>query len=58
MSLTPVAVCMIVLGALLLFIGGFGCFGACTGRHGLLNFYLILLLIIIVLEVAVIVYGG
>lgn len=55
-SLTPVAVCMIVLGALLLFIGGFGCFGACTGRHGLLNFYLILLLIIIVLEVAVIVY--
>lgn len=55
-SLTPVAVCMIVLGALLLFIGGFGCFGACTGRHGLLNFYLILLLVIIVLEVAVIVY--
>lgn len=56
-NLTPVAIFLIVLGALLLFIGCFGCFGAITGRHGLLNVYLILLAIIIILEVAVLIYG-
>jgi len=56
-SLTPAAVCLIILGVLLLLIGCFGCFGAITGRHGLLNVYLILLGIIIILEVAVLIYG-
>lgn len=56
-SLTPVAVFLIILGVLILFIGCFGCFGAVTGRHGLLNFYLILLLIIVVLEIAVLIFG-
>jgi len=56
-SMTPAAVCLIVLGVLLFFIGCFGCFGAVTGKHSLLNIYLILLGIIVILEVAVFIYG-
>jgi len=56
-NLTPVAIALIILGALLLFIGCFGCFGAITGRHGLLNVYLGLLALIVLLEIAVLIYG-
>jgi len=56
-SLTPAAVCLIILGVALLFIGSFGCFGAITGRHALLNVYLILLGIIVILEIAVLIFG-
>ncbi|KAL5254465.1 hypothetical protein ACHWQZ_G014040 [Mnemiopsis leidyi] len=56
-SLTPAATCLIILGVLLMLVGGFGCFGACTGRHGLLNVYLALLGIIVILEIAVLIYG-
>lgn len=56
-NLTPAAVCLIVLGCLLFFIGCFGCFGAITGKHNLLNIYLILLGIIVILEIAVFIYG-
>lgn len=56
-SLTTPAVCLIILGALLFIISCFGCFGAITGRLSLLNVYLVLLGIIIVLEIAVLIYG-
>jgi len=57
LSLTPVAIAMIVLGGLLLLIGLFGCCGAMTGNRGMLNIYFVFMLIIIVLEIVVIVLG-
>ena len=56
-DVTTSAIAMIVLGVLILMIGCFGCFGAVTGKHGLLNVYLIGLLVIIIIEVAFIIYG-
>ena len=41
----------------MLFVGCFGCFGACTGKHGTLNVYLVLLGIIVLLEIAILIYG-
>lgn len=57
LSLTPVAIAMIVLGVLLLLIGLFGCCGAMTGNRGMLNIYFVFMLIIIVLEILVIIFG-
>lgn len=54
---TTSAIALIVLGVLILMIGCFGCFGAITGKHGLLNVYLIGLLVIVIIEAAIIIYG-
>jgi len=51
------AIALIVLGVLILMIGCFGCFGAITGKHGLLNVYLIGLLVIIIIELGILIYG-
>lgn len=56
-SLTPTAIAFIVLGILLLLVATFGCFGACTGRHALLNWYIGMILVVIVLEIIVLIYA-
>ncbi|KAL5254466.1 hypothetical protein ACHWQZ_G014041 [Mnemiopsis leidyi] len=54
--ITPAGTCLVVLGVLLMLVGCFGCFGAITGRHQLINIYLMVLGVIIILEIAVIIF--
>eukprot|EP00116_Pleurobrachia_bachei_P003644 sb/3463906/ len=56
-DVNAIAYALIVLGVILLFVSLFGFFGACTGKHGLLNFYLILLGVVVALLVAALIYG-
>lgn len=56
-DVTTLAIAVIVLGVLLLLIGFFGCFGACTGKNSLLNVYMIGLLVIVLVEIAILIYG-
>jgi len=56
-DVNAIAYALIVLGVVLLFVSCFGFFGACTGKHGLLNFYLILLGVVVALLVAALIYG-
>ena len=48
---------MMVIGGVLLLVGMLGCCGACTGKTGLLNFYFIIVFLVVVLEIVIIVLG-
>jgi len=53
-NVNAVLIPMLVLGGLLLLVGLIGCLGACTGKTGLLNFYFIVVMVVVILEVALI----
>jgi len=57
LSLNPVSIALIVLGALLIIIGMFGYSGARSGSRRVLNVYLFLMITIVILEIGVIALG-
>ena len=48
---------MMVIGGVLFLVGVAGCFGAATGKSGLLNIYFVVLFVVLVLEIIVVVLG-
>ena len=48
---------MMVIGGVLFLVGVAGCFGAATGKSGLLNIYFVVVLVVLVLEIIVVVLG-
>lgn len=55
-DIKPIAIPLMVIGGILLVVGLVGCCGAISGKHGLLNVYIIVVIITVVVEVAVCVY--
>eukprot|EP00116_Pleurobrachia_bachei_P019405 sb/3479667/ len=55
-DIKPVAIPLMVIGGILLVVGLVGCCGAIVGKNGLLNIYLIVVVLTVVVEVAVCVY--
>lgn len=56
-SIKPVLVPMMVMGGILLVVGLVGCIGACSQKSGLLNIYFVVILVCVVAELIVLIYG-
>ena len=56
-SVQPVLVPMMIMGGILLVVGLVGCCGACSQKSGLLNVYFIVILVCVVAELIILIYG-
>ncbi|XP_063676851.1 23 kDa integral membrane protein-like [Bolinopsis microptera] len=54
-NVNSILIPMMVIGGVLFLVGVAGCFGAATGKSGLLNIYFVVLLVVLVLEIIVVV---
>jgi len=54
-NVNSVLIPMMVIGGVLFLVGVAGCFGAVTGKSGLLNIYFIVVLVVLVLEIIVVI---
>lgn len=54
-NVNSVLIPMMVIGGVLFLVGVAGCFGAATGKSGLLNIYFVVVLVVLVLEIIVVV---
>lgn len=55
-SMAGVTLAIIVIGAVIALVGLLGCMGACLKKNGILNFYFVIVLVTLLLQVALIVF--
>jgi len=55
-NIKPIAIPLMVIGGILLVVGSVGCCGAISGKSGLLNIYITVVILTVIVEVAVCVF--